>query len=181
MVSEPESQQPEIRTADRFDGLFRAQERDVARLCRRLLGDEAGGDAVQEVFLRARRGFDRYDPERPFKPWVLSVASHHCIDQLRRLAREARIFEPRDLDPSDLGAPGPSPLRHALVSERRARVLEAIDGLPHKYRLPLVLRYFEELDHAAIAEILDVTRNQVATLLFRAKRRLRARLAEDSP
>jgi RNA polymerase sigma-70 factor (ECF subfamily) len=60
-------------------------------------------------------------------------------------------------------------------------VLEAIDGLPLKYRVPLVLRYFEELDYEAIADTLDVTRGQVGTLLFRAKRRLRARLEAESP
>jgi RNA polymerase sigma-70 factor (ECF subfamily) len=179
VVVERKVQEREIRPADRFDELFRAHERDVARLCRRLLGSDAGREAVQEVFLHARRGFESYQPERPFKPWLLKVASHHCIDQLRRQAREARIFEARDLDPGDLLSPGPSPLRHALAAEQRERVADAIDGLPLKYRLPLVLRYFQELDYDAIADTLEVTHNQVGTLLFRAKRRLRARLAED--
>lgn len=181
MVAEPKAPEREIRTADRFDELFRSHEARIERLCRRLLGADAGRDAVQEVFLRARRGFAGYDPARPFAAWVLAVASHHCTDQLRRASRETQIFDARDLDSGDLLAPGPSPLRHALAVERRERVLEAIDSLPLKYRLPLVLRYFEELDYDAIADVLDVTRGQVGTLLFRARRRLRARLAEDSP
>ena len=181
MVAKPKAPEREIRTADRFDELFRAHEARIDGLCRRLLGPDAGREAVQEVFLRARRGFDGYDPARPFAPWVLAVASHHCTDQLRRASRETQIFDARDLDAGDLLAPGPSPLRHALAAERREQVLAAIDGLPIKYRLPLVLRYFEELDYDAIADVLDVTRGQVGTLLFRARRRLRARLAEDSP
>jgi RNA polymerase sigma-70 factor (ECF subfamily) len=64
-----------------------------------------------------------------------------------------------------------------LGTEERERVLAAIDALPHKYRLPLVLRYFEDLDYAGIAELLRVSTNQVGTLLFRARRRLRADLA----
>lgn len=180
MVAERTVSEREIRAADRFDELFRAHEERIAGLCGRLLGPEAGPEAVQEVFLRARRGFEGYDPARPFAAWVLSVASHHCTDQLRRASRETRIFDARDLDGDDLLAPGPSPLRHALATERREQVLAAIDALPLKYRLPLVLRYFEELDYDAIADTLDVTRGQVGTLLFRAKRRLRAGLAEDS-
>ncbi|MGI9590631.1 MAG: RNA polymerase sigma factor [Myxococcota bacterium] len=179
-MAERRSSEPEIREADRFDQLFRTHERQVAGRCRRILGAEAGRDAVQEVFLRARRSFDSYQPDRPFAAWLLTVASHHCIDQLRRTSRETRLFEARDLDPGDLLEPGPTPLRHALLAERRDQLLEAVESLPLKYRLPLVLRYFEELDYDAIADTLDVTRGQVGTLLFRAKRRLRARLAEDS-
>jgi len=181
VVAERTVPEHEIREADRFDQLFRAHETQVAGRCRRLLGPEAARDAVQDVFLRARRSFESYDPDRPFAAWVLTVASHHCIDQLRRLSRETQIFEARDLDAGDLMEPGPTPLRHALLAERRGRVLDAIDHLPLRYRLPLVLRYFEELDYDAIADTLDVTRGQVGTLLFRAKRRLRVRLVEESP
>ena len=50
--------------------------------------------------------------------------------------------------------------------------------LPDRYRVPLVLRYFADLDHAAIAEALGVSRGQVATLLLRARRRLRQELCQ---
>jgi RNA polymerase sigma-70 factor (ECF subfamily) len=164
--------------AEAFDALFRRHQDVVTKLCRRLLGTEAAAqDATHEVFLRARRGFDGYDPKRPFRRWLLGVASHHCIDQLRRRGREAHLFEAGDLDPADLADPGPSPLARMLGTEERERVLAAIDALPHKYRLPLVLRYFEDLDYAGIAELLRVSTNQVGTLLFRARRRLREDLA----
>ena len=60
---------------------------------------------------------------------------------------------------------------------QRREVLDAIDSLPHKYRLPIVLRYFEELDYEEMAGILGVKRPQVGTLLFRAKRLLRSALS----
>jgi RNA polymerase sigma-70 factor (ECF subfamily) len=60
-------------------------------------------------------------------------------------------------------------------------VLEAIDALPLRYRLPLVLRYFHELDYEGIADVLNLSRGQVGTLLFRAKRRLRQELSGGSP
>jgi RNA polymerase sigma-70 factor (ECF subfamily) len=170
---------PQASDATSFEALFRAHEAEVRRHCRRLLGDEADRDATQEVFLRARRGFAAWDPKRPFRPWLLAVAGNHCIDQLRRRSRETRIFDSRDLDPGDLLDPGPSPLRLSLRSEERGHLLDALDGLPQKYRLPLVLRYFQELDYDAIGDVLGVSRGQVGTLLFRAKRLLRQALSDD--
>jgi RNA polymerase sigma-70 factor (ECF subfamily) len=165
-----------------FDALFRAHASDVTRVCQRMLGSEtAAQDATHEVFLRARRGFASYDPERPFRRWLLGIAGHYCIDQLRRRSREARLFDAGDLDASDLSDPGASPLSRALAAEKRAQVLEAIDSLPLHYRLPLVLRYFHELGYEGIADVLNLSRSQVGTLLFRAKRRLRLELSGGSP
>lgn len=170
--------QPAANTS--FEALYRVHEDDVLRLCRRMLGREAARDASHEVFLRGRRGFDAWDPERPFRPWLLAVAGNYCVDQLRRRSRETHIFDASDLQAGDLLDPGPSPLRQALRAEERGRLLEAVDALPLKYRLPLVLRYFQELDYEGIGDVLDVSRGQVGTLLFRARRRLREALAEGN-
>jgi RNA polymerase sigma-70 factor (ECF subfamily) len=138
--------------------LFRAFEPDLARLCARLLGSrEEARDAAHEVFLRVRQSLDAYDAKRPFRPWLLAVGARHCIDRLRRRALEKRLFDDVDPDAGGASAPGPSPL----------------DDLDPRYRAPLVLRYYAEFDYAEIADLIGVTPNQVATLLFRAKRRLR--------
>lgn len=163
-----------------FEALYRAHQDDVLRLCRRMLGPEAALDAHQEVFLRGRQGFDSWDPERPFRPWLLTLAGNYCIDQLRRRSRETRIFDASDLEAGDLLDPGPSPLRQTLHAEERGRLLEAVDALPLKYRLPLVLRYFRELDYEGIGDTLGVSRGQVGTLLFRARRKLREALEGDA-
>ena len=153
---------------------------DVARLCRQLLGDpDAAGDALSEVFLRARRGWDRYDPARPFRTWLLSIASHYCIDQLRRRHREQRIFEPDPGDVDAASAPGPSPLRRLLEAEQRRRLEAAIDALPPRYRAPLVLRFHAELSYDEIAAQLGLERPHVGTLLLRARRKLRETLTSE--
>lgn len=164
---------------DAFAELFRALRPDVTRLCIRLLGsaDEAE-DACNETFLRAHRSLDRYDEGRRFQTWLLSIAAHHCIDRLRRRGTERRMFDPADFDPDQLASPGPSPLGHRLRREVRQQVLDAIGQLPDRYRAPLVLRYYADFDYDAIGEVLDVTRGQVATLLFRSKRKLREALQQ---
>ena len=139
---------------------------------------DAAEDATHEVFLRVRRGLDGYDTNRPLRSWALAIASHYCVDRLRRRRTEERLFDPGVHDPDDLPDTGASPLARLSHEEERRALSSAIDTLPLRYRLPLVLRYFDDLDYAAIGEMLDVTRNQVATLLFRARRQLRARMAE---
>jgi RNA polymerase sigma factor (sigma-70 family) len=67
-----------------------------------------------------------------------------------------------------------------LVQTRRQSVVRAaIDHLPDRYRAPLVLRYFADLDYDAIGEELGLTRPQVASALFRAKQLLRGRLRSE--
>jgi RNA polymerase sigma-70 factor (ECF subfamily) len=162
-----------------FGALFRSLEKDVIRLCIHLLGsaDEAE-DAASEAFLRARRALDGYDAAQPFRSWLLSIAAHHAIDRLRRRATEKRLFDSAELDAEATPSPGPSPLRLELNAERSRQLRAAVDALPDRYRAPLVLRYFADLDYASIADQLDVSRGQVATLLFRGRQRLRALLQD---
>lgn len=159
--------------------LFRAFEPDLTKLCARLLGSkEEARDAAHEVFLRVRQSLDAYDARRPFRPWLLAIAARHCIDRLRRRALEQRLFDDAAPDADDQGSSGPSPLQGLLREESRRELLAALDGLDPRHRAPLVLRYYAEFDYAEIGDLLGVGANQVATLLFRAKRRLRERMAQ---
>lgn len=159
---------------DAFASLFREYEQDVQRVCRRMLGNaQSAEDAVSEVFLRAHRALRGFEPERPFRPWLIAIAGHYCIDQLRRRTSEARIFSRSEPQESDLEATGPSPLSRLVAAEQREALERAIESLPVRYRLPLLLRYFDDMDYESIGKSIGVTKNQVGTLLFRAKRLLR--------
>lgn len=168
--------------ADAFGALFERFRRDLQGLCTRLLGspDEAQ-DAVHESFLRAQRAFGDYDAARPLRPWLLTIASHHSLDRLRRRQNERRLFEPAEADALPVAASTPSPLQGQLDDELRRRVQNAIGALPSRYRAPLVLRYYADLEYDAIAEILEVSRGQVGSLLYRGRVLLRETLREDAP
>ncbi len=162
-----------------FASLFREYSRDVRRVCRRMLGDsQSAEDAMSEVFLRARSALGGFESDRPFRPWLIAIAGHYCIDQLRRRTSEARVFSGNEPQESDLESPGPSPLGRLVVAEQRQALGRAIESLPLRYRLPLLLRYFDDMDYEAIAKSIGVTRNQVGTLLFRAKRLLREEMTK---
>ena len=161
-----------------FAELYAAHTEPVTRLCRRLLGShEEAEDARSEVFLRAREAIASYDPRRPFRSWLFAIASHRCIDRLRRRAVEGRLFGPADLAEDTLPEDAPTPLTSALLRERRDQLLAALDALAPRQRAPLVLRYFAELPYDEIAALLDVSPREVGVLLFRAKLRLREALS----
>jgi len=151
----------------------------VLRLCMRMVGPIDAEDSANETFQRAQSRLDRYDPNRPFGRWLLSIASHHCIDRLRRKNLEKRLFEPAAEEIEDPTERSGSALDELVQSRRQTAVRAAIDGLPDRYRAPLVLRYFTDLDYDAIGAELGLTRSQVATSLFRAKQRLRERLRDE--
>ena len=173
-----EAEQHAPQDLESFEKAYARHEPDVVRVCRRLLGShENARDASHEVFLRAHRAFHTYDRSRPLRPWLLTIAGNYCIDSLRHRATEQRVFV--DLDPEEAAAgeeAEPSSLGRLLVREQREAVNRAIAELPLKYRVPLALRYFSDLDYEAIGQAIGVSRGQVGTLLFRAKRMLREAL-----
>jgi RNA polymerase sigma-70 factor (ECF subfamily) len=149
---------------------------EVLRLCRRMLGHAHDAEeARSETFLRAQQAAASWDG-RPLRAWLLGIASHHCVDRLRRRALEGRLFEARDLDAGELPTQAPSPLTQLLARERSAQLEAALVELPDKYRAPLVLRFLADQSYGEIAAALGITEPQVAVLVFRAKARLREAL-----
>ena len=163
-----------------FEDIYREHHRKVFNLCAYLLNSHhAAEDAAHEVFLRARNRMETYDPALPFSSWILKVASNYCIDALRRRGLEKRLF---GIDPSEslnLSSDQPGPLAQALSAEQGKSVRRALGSLPDKFRVPIVLAYYNEYSYDQIAAIMRIPRNTVATLLFRGKQLLREKLQKE--
>ena len=163
--------------------IYRRYVRRVFGLCRYMLDSrERAEDATSEVFLKLQRSIKSYDGSIPFPRWLLRVAGNQCIDALRRQRRGRQVIVEVEHGATVVEAASaePSPLGAVLGKEERAQVRDAIAGLPENYRLPLVLRYYSELSYDEIAQQLDLRRNYVAALIFRAKQELRRKLAHRS-
>jgi RNA polymerase sigma-70 factor (ECF subfamily) len=156
-----------------FGELVRRYERDVFNLAYRMLNERGEAeDAAQEAFMRAYVNLDRYDPERPFKTWLLSITSNHCIDRLRRRRLTwLSLEEPLPPHPA-LTSDIPGPEEALLTSERNLLVQEMLADLSPEYRLAVILRYWYDLSYAEIAEMLGTTESAIKSRLFRARQAL---------
>jgi len=164
-----------------FADIYKTHCRRVFSLCRYLLNSfDAAEDATHEVFLRAQRKLATYDPSLPFSSWLSGIATNHCIDLLRRRTTEKRIFEVDGNDAANAApSAGISPLGEMMAAERGHDVRNALSRLAEKYRVPLVLAYYNEMSYDEIADTLGLGRNHVATLIFRGKQQLREKLGKS--
>jgi RNA polymerase sigma-70 factor (ECF subfamily) len=163
--------------------IYRRFVRRVFGLCRYMLDSrESAEDATSEVFLKLQRSIDSYDGSTLFPKWLLRVAGNQCIDVLRRRLRGRKVIMEVEDGAALIEAASsePSPLGAVISMQERAQVRHTISRLPENYRLPLVLRYYGELSYDEIAQQLDLERNYVAALIFRAKQELRRRLPHRS-
>lgn len=125
-------------------------------LARRMVGASRAEDAVQEAFLSAWRGVERYNPGRgAVRPWLMGIVRHRCIDELRRRdVRERRRAEVEDVE-ERFAAPE-STDGEVLRAEQSTAVWTALAMLPGNQRHVLELAYFDGWTQAEIAERLDL-------------------------
>ena len=150
----------------------------VFNLCYRMLGNrQEAEDAAQEVFWRAYNALHRYDRSRSFQTWMLSIASHYCIDQHRkRKLTLIDIDEPFEETFRDGNSPTPE---KTMLSREVSGQFEALlDTLKPTDRATIVLRYWYDMSEKEIAESLSLSVSAVKSRLFRARKELA--LAFDS-
>ncbi len=163
-----------------FAQLVEAYQKPVYNLCYRMLGDPfEAEDAAQETFLKAFRNLRRYDPERPFRTWLLSIASHHCIDRLRR--RRLKLVPLTDLLGEKISGGEADPETAVIQSERVRRIDAALEQIPPRQRAGIILRYWYDLSYREIGETLGLSTSAVKSLLHRARRELAARWSVGEP
>jgi RNA polymerase sigma-70 factor, ECF subfamily len=160
---------------------YRTHYRRVFGLCRQLLGKaDRAEDAAQEVFLRAHAAFASYDPAQAFAGWILRIASNYCVDTLRRRGKEKQLFGTESDERIAAEADDTDVLGDLLTAERAAEVKAAVDALPERYRLPLVLAYYGDASYDEVAAELGITRTHAGTLICRAKQTLRRALEKEA-
>lgn len=165
---------------DAFAELVNTFQNAVYNLCYRMLGERTEAeDAAQETFLRAFMNLQRYDPGRSFKTWLLSIASNHCIDRLRRRRLTwLSLDEPLPANLA-LSSDEPQPEEAAIRDERSQAIQRLLNGLNSDYRAAVILRYWYDCSYAEIADILDTTESAIKSRLFRARQALADQLGGE--
>jgi len=155
----------------------------VYNLCYRMLGDgPEAEDATQEAFLRAYNHLDSYDPQRSFRTWLLSIASNHCIDRIRkRRMMTVSLDEPLPSgSPLEIASSEPHPEDVLLRRERSAMIQQMLDELAPEYRAAVVLRYWYDYSYTEIAAALNTTESAIKSRLFRARQMLAEQYGSSS-
>jgi RNA polymerase sigma-70 factor, ECF subfamily len=154
--------------SEAFSKLVEACQTPVFNLCYRMLNDPyEAEDAAQETFLRAYNNLRQYDNQRSFLTWLLSIAAHYCIDQIRK--RRMNLLSLDDavyLDPPDT-APGPESSLSMGEEQKKVRML--LEKLSPQDRAAVIMLYWYDLSYDEIAEALSMTVSAVKSRLHRAR------------
>jgi len=154
-----------------FSLIVETYQRPVYNLCYRMLGDpQEAEDAAQETFWRAYQALNRYDQQRPFATWLLSIAAHYCIDQQRkrRFPTLALDLLPEETIPDAT----PSPEKVFLELEHQGQIQRLLARLSPPDRAAIILRYWYQFSEEEIARSLSLSISAVKSRLFRARREL---------
>ena len=165
-----------------FTNLIETYQAPVYNLCYRMLGEAAAAeDAAQETFLKVYQNLGRYDRERSFPTWLLSIAAHHCIDKLRR-----RRFPSISIDEDEEGQTelpdrsAPDPEMETMRKQEKDRLHHLLQSLDPTDRAAVVMRYWNDCSEVEIAQSLKLTVPAVKSRLHRARRALAALWQEES-
>jgi RNA polymerase sigma-70 factor (ECF subfamily) len=159
-----------------FALLIERYEKKIRRYVRRIsyLSDNDLDDILQEIFIKTYQNLHDYDKKLSFSSWIYRIAHNLTIDKYRKYKAKKRDFS------IDIEDEVSANIKNNYESENltennfhREYIEKALLNLKEKYREVIILFYFEEKSYKEISDILKKPENTVATLLSRAKKRLR--------
>lgn len=155
-----------------FSEIVRRHQRTAWRIALRFLGDPAEAeDIAQEAFLRILAAAPRYKPSATFSTYLYRVIARLCIDHIRKKRPLFTNTLPEAVDSS------PDPAAALVQKDRDALVRQALDVLPSRQRMVVILKYYEGLRYGEIARAMGTTIKAVERLLGRARKRLQSSLS----
>jgi RNA polymerase sigma factor (sigma-70 family) len=157
-----------------FEELVLAYQSLAFRTAFMIAGDAADAEeAAQDGFVKAHRALGRFRRGEPFRPWLLAIVANEARNRRRTRGRRAALALRAAAEPC---APGGDPEEAALATERRQRLVAAVERLRDDDRDVLACRYFLELSEEETAAALGLARGTVKSRTHRALSRLQGEL-----
>ncbi len=183
---QPEKSSTRTQSVEDFDTLYRDHVDLMYRFAHRLCGEaEAAKDLVQETFLNAYRGLDRFRGDAQISTWLYTIASRACL-RMRRKRKGApeRELSLEEFIPTSNGEfrlqipiDGLSPEAALHNKQLREALDTAISQLPKKYKMVLVLRDMEGVSAKEVGTIMGLNERAVKSRLHRARLFVRRQLS----
>lgn len=146
----------------------------------RLCGnDQDARDLVQEAFSHALQHLARYDPNRPFEPWLNRILRNIYLDGVRRYERKHTVSldgpSPIEDMPWENIIPGPDQTPVDQLDKREAGVLvqRALESVPVQYRTAVVLCDIEKYSYERISQVLDCPIGTVRSRIHQGRQMMR--------
>ncbi|HYL98048.1 MAG TPA: sigma-70 family RNA polymerase sigma factor [Blastocatellia bacterium] len=176
-----------IRDGDEFafQEIVRRYTNPIINFVYRMLGDyERATELTQETFIRVFTSASRYQASYSFSTYIYRIASNLAISELRQRKRRRLVpllshFTDDNGEQMEMDIPDANPLQdQSLIEvERKKAVAKAINSLPAKYRVAVVLRDIEGLSYENIAEVLKLSEGTVKSRINRARNLLKEKLS----
>ena len=182
----------------RYAELVARHQRRAARIAYHYLRDSAEADeAVQDAFVKAYQHLASFREELPFDVWFTRILINGCLDRIKARTRRERWLVPMagsrrtggagdggaapERDATDrVAAGGASPEQALLGRERRRQIADALAKLPERQRSVFVLSHVEGRTSREVSALTGLNESTVRVHLFRAIRKLRVLLANDT-
>ena len=159
-----------------IDQYIRQHGKKLYGLCLSLCANSFDADDLyQDTWLRVVKNISQYDPSRGFEPWLTKICVNTYRNTLRRIARSPLLSFQTTEEKDALLQSVPSP-----EDPDYGPLYEAVDSLPEKLRLAVILFYFEEMDIAAAAQVLGIPEGTAKSRLSRARKLLKEALGRET-
>ena len=159
--------------ADAFGQLVVRYQQAVFNIAYRMTGNHhEAEDVAQEAFIKSYRALDRFDPTRPFAPWLYRITTNTALNWIKRRRPEVKMDEETTRSETTLSIEA-----QTIAAETSDRLRAAIAKLAPNHRAVIELRHFQGLSYKEMSETLNIPLSDVKSWLFRARRRLREILA----
>ena len=160
-----------------FRLLIERHQQHIFNLCYRMLRQfEDADDATQDTFLKAYRSLKQFRGDARLKTWLCRIARNECLNRLRHedmASLDQQLTTDYSFQIADLT---PSPLELIERQEIQSIVHEAINKLPHRYRLVITLFHLNGLSYEEISQVMEIPLGTVKTHIFRARELLKSKL-----